>query len=166
VTTDPGLALPPIKPSQRKFLAALAEHGFKVAPSAKAIGIHERTGWRWLADPKVRPHFDKLVADSVPLIEAAHVAAGLERDTLARIHILKNRHPLYRETQRIEVEHKTIPIESISVAALPALAASAAALIAPALAQVLAGKDKADLAKPVIEAEATTSSGFVRQDGQ
>lgn len=42
--------------------------------------------------------------EAVPQVELAHFQHALGKDTLARIHILKNRHPAYRE-KPLEVSH-------------------------------------------------------------
>lgn len=85
-----------LKPNQRKFLRCL-QRTLVIQDAAKDAGISERTAYYWLAKPRFRSCYDAAIMAAVPAVELAHFHAATGKDTLARIHILKNRHPAYRE---------------------------------------------------------------------
>ena len=94
-----------LKPLQRRVLEALAI-SLRIAVACKAAGISRTSFYNWLDEPAFRECYDACMANAVPSVEIAHFKAATGKDTLARIHILKNRHPMYRE-KPLEIVQRT-----------------------------------------------------------
>ena len=94
-----------LKPRQRKVLRALMQT-LEVAEACKTADIPPSTFYYWLDKPAFRACYDAAMANAVPSVEIAHFKAATGKDTLARIHILKNRHPMYRE-KPLEIVQRT-----------------------------------------------------------
>jgi hypothetical protein len=86
-------------------LEALAV-SLRIAVACKVSGVSRTSFYNWLDEPAFRECYDACIANAVPSVEIAHFKAATGKDTLARIHILKNRHPAYRE-KPLEIVQRT-----------------------------------------------------------
>lgn len=110
-----------LKPRQRKALRCL-QRTLVVTDACREAGICERTFYNWLDRPAFRKAYDAAMQATVPAVEIAHFQAAKGKDTLARIHILKNRHPMYRE-KPLEIVQRT-DANTVLTAAANAIAAT------------------------------------------
>lgn len=134
---------------QRKFLACLPECGFSVGATAEKIGVAKTTAYRWLEKEHFQEAFNAALDRAVPLIEAAHIEKGLQKDTLARIHILKQRSERYREKPtEVQVQHQ----HQIGLAQGSEAIAAAALSVMQNVGLLPPPVDPVQQAKPVMEA--------------
>ena len=85
-----------LKPRQRLVLNKLTVC-LEVQQACREAAVANSTFYGWLDNPNFRACYDQAMQAAVPQVEVAHFKAATGKDTLARIHILKSRHPSYKE---------------------------------------------------------------------
>ena len=103
---DPLLAaFGKLSTKQRDLLEVLPECA-TVKEACEKAGVPERTGRRWLTQPVFKEAYYQCGVLACADVELAQINAAKGKDTLARIHYLKNRHPAYRE-KPLEIVQRT-----------------------------------------------------------
>src|ERR1700680_2327653 len=136
-----------LKPRQKAFLDALRST-LVVENACDKAKIDQSLPYKWRkSDPNFKACWIEAIGEAVPEVELAHFRAAMGKDTLARIHILKNLDPRYREKPLEVVHTDNRQCDMVPVTALPALASSALTMMAPAITALI----QAQLPKPVTQ---------------
>lgn len=141
---------------QAYFLSKFPGNAFVITRTCRKVGMHKDTFFDWCSrDENFRRCLDEIFARNIGAVEAAQYAFGMDkRGTLERIHVLKNRHPAYREKLEITSKHEgPAAVEMMRLNAVATVELLQAAV--ETMARLMPPRDAVAVAKPILDAVET-----------